>query len=575
MKLSGTGQRFADVFGGLNKNLRIRNVYNSQNTEWSDEQNVTAEQYPVFSTRRLRHTGATYNAPAGMITKDALAVVDGQYIKYNNYTIDLGLTSGEKQLVSMGAYLIVFPDAKYLNTEDHTDSGSINNEVTVSGVTVAICTREGTEITYSGIKPPDPDDGAYWLDASNTAVPVLKQWSAEAQMWVTEATTYVKISGEGISSGFSAGDGVTVSEFSDECAILNGSRVIQTVGNGYIVVIGIILPPETEETKSWDNIKISRKAPDMDFVVEAGNRLWGCKYGMVDGKPVNEIYASKLGDFKNWNCYQGLSTDSYAASRGSDGVFTGAITHLGHPLFFKEYCIEKVYPSSNGAHQIVTTEARGVQKGCWKSLAIVGQTLYYKAVHGVCAYTGSLPMLVSDALGDEGYSDARAGASGDLYWISMERSDGTWHMFTYDTEKNTWHREDATKALCFAEKDGEMYYIDENSKQLIGVHGDEQGELDWYAVSGVIGYEQPEHKYVSRFVIRAETEGEIKLELRYDNSPWLHKGTYHGDGRLQSFVLPVPPRRCDHLQYRISGTESCRIFGIATYTAKGSDVSRR
>ena len=32
----------------------------------------------------------------------------------------------------------------------------------------------------------------------------------------------------------------------------------------------------------------------MDYVVQSGNRLWGCKYGMADGRAVNEIYASKF-----------------------------------------------------------------------------------------------------------------------------------------------------------------------------------------------------------------------------------------------------------------------------------------
>ena len=68
-------------------------------------------------------------------------------------------------------------------------------------------------------------------------------------------------------------------------------------------------------------------------MIECGNRLWGCKYGLVDGETVNEIYASKLGDFKNWNCFAGLSTDSYAAARGSDGPFTGAADYLGQPRF--------------------------------------------------------------------------------------------------------------------------------------------------------------------------------------------------------------------------------------------------
>ena len=39
----------------------------------------------------------------------------------------------------------------------------------------------------------------------------------------------------------------------------------------------------------------------------------------------------------------GLSTDSYYGNLGTDGKFTGAITHMGYPLFFKENCLHKVY----------------------------------------------------------------------------------------------------------------------------------------------------------------------------------------------------------------------------------------
>ena len=48
---------------------------------------------------------------------------------------------------------------------------------------------------------------------------------------------------------------------------------------------------------------IHRLVPDLDFVVENGNRLWGCRY---DGQ-VNEIYASCLGDFTNWWRFDGVA----------------------------------------------------------------------------------------------------------------------------------------------------------------------------------------------------------------------------------------------------------------------------
>ncbi len=60
---------------------------------------------------------------------------------------------------------------------------------------------------------------------------------------------------------------------------------------------------------------LSRDVPDMDYVCVNENRLWGCRG--------DTVYASKLGDPKNFNVFEGLSTDSYAADVGSAGDFTG------------------------------------------------------------------------------------------------------------------------------------------------------------------------------------------------------------------------------------------------------------
>ena len=158
--------------------------------------------------------------------------------------------------------------------------------------------------------------------------------------------------------------------------------------------------------------------PKMDFIVESNNRLWGCRYGVANnGKVVNEIYASKLGDFKNWNCYMGASTDSYAASVGTDGQFTGAVTHLGYPIFFKENCLHKVYGNYPANYQVQTTSCRGVQKGSEKSLAIVNEVLYYKSQNGICAYDGSLPNEISAEFGDERYSGAVAASHNNKYYF--------------------------------------------------------------------------------------------------------------------------------------------------------------
>lgn len=571
LRLAGSSQQMLQEFRGYNHNLRIREG------EWYNEQNFMSEDYPVLTTRRQRREITTLSRPAGCIVKDAMAVVDGTDVIYNGNTIDMGLSTATamcpKQLISMGAYLLIWPDKKFLNTQDFSDKGSMENSFAADGtVTIKLARADGSEFgsyVTGTTAPQNPANGDLWMDTSNEAVPVLKEWSEYSAMWVTIPTTYIKISAGGIGVGFEQYDGVEIAGLTGSAEEFNGSHVIYAKDDGWIVVVGIMTTAQITQT---GGLTVSRKVPDMDFVTECGNRVWGCKYGMVDGKPVNEIYASKLGDFKNWSCYMGLATDSFAAGRGSDGVFTGAITHLGHPLFFKENCIEKVYPSSAGAHQIVTVEGRGVQKGCWRSLAIVGETLYYKSRVDVCAFTGSLPGSVSDALGDETYTDARAGAVGGLYYISMKDSANAWHLFVYDTEKAIWHRQDATQAMMFCTMDGELFYIDEASGKVYGCGGADSGDIPWSIESGVIGFDLAENEYISRFVVRCDTLGSVHLEVQYDEGgSWMDKGTWSGQG-LGSFVLPVAPRRCDHLRLRFSGGKAIKIYSITKYVERGSDT---
>lgn len=561
-----------DVFAGLNQNLRING------NEFSKMRNMTGDEYPLLSTRALRGYGETIYKPGGLITKDAIAVVSGSKIIYNGEDIEMELTDGEKQLVSMGAYLLIWPDKKWLNTQRISEHGRMEEEWDSTGnTTVTLCKQDGNaygDYKISDRAPEDPKDNDLWMDISGST-PALKQYSDSSASWVSIATVYLKIKSANIHKGFSQYDGVTISGFTGDLAHLNGSHVLQQVNeeDGSVVIIGITQGKTyTEENK----ISMARKVPDMDYVTECDNRIWGCKYGVVDGKPVNEIYACKLGDFKNWNCFQGLSTDSYVASRGSDGVFTGAITHQGHPLFFKEECIEKVYPAANGAHQIVTTEARGVQKGCWRSLVIVDETLYYKSRADVCAYGGALPTSVSAALGETRYSNARAGAEGGLYYISMQDEAKNWHLFVLDTTNGMWHEEDATQAMMFTACDGKLWWIDEATNKLVCRENNglsAEGAFDWLVETGEIGLDLPENKYITNLLVRANLDvgASLRIDVQYENCAWEKKIEYARSG-LKSFNVPVAPHRCDHLKMRISGNGGCKIYSIGKHLRQGSET---
>lgn len=55
--------------------------------------------------------------------------MDGTALYVGGIKTGLVLTEGLKQLVSMGAYLVIWPDKKYINTKDLTDFGSLRAEL--------------------------------------------------------------------------------------------------------------------------------------------------------------------------------------------------------------------------------------------------------------------------------------------------------------------------------------------------------------------------------------------------------------------------------------------------------------
>ena len=579
-----TSRDMLDTFLGYNHNLRIGNG------EFFNMENMTSSHYPILSPRSKRGVYLTPENPQGLIAKDTLCFVDGTDFVMDEYRINMGLSTDEKdcpkRLVSMGAYVIIMPDKKYINTKNLTDFGNIEEKYTSkTTVTYELCAIDGTgfsNTTVSPSEPASPENMDYWLDTSSSPH-TLKQYSATSAVWVNIATTYIKISCSNIAKNIKQYDGVKISGIDSsltQLSDLEGQISIvweayhEEGGAGdYIVVIGILDNAASQTTP----LTVSRDMPNLDFIIESENRLWGCRYGVAaNGEVVNEIYASKLGDFKNWNCFMGVSTDSYVASCGTDGQFTGAITHLGHPLFFKENCVHKVYGNFPSNYQIQTTTCRGVQRGSENSLAIVNEVLYYKSRSGVCIYDGSLPAEISYRLGNEHYTDAVAGSNASKYYISMKDTKGKWHLFVYDASTDMWHREDNTHAKAFCSCRGEMYYINSDNKimTILGTGEKDTSPVKWMVETGVIGMNMPDKKYISRLVARMSLEmgARAMFFIQYDSSgDYEHLFTMSGTS-LKSFTVPIRPRRCDHFRLRIEGVGDMKMYSITKTLEQGSDV---
>jgi len=585
LRVPASSRQVTEVFGGYNHNLRIGDG------EFFDMKNLCSDDYPLLSTREHRGVYVQAEKPTGMIAKDSLCYVDGTDFVFNGRAYDMKLDDQSKTLLSMGAYVIILPDKKYFNTEDDADYGSIEAEFTTNTpVTFSMCLADGNAVAaeIDSKAPEKPADGTRWIDTSTTPH-TLKQWSEASGMWVQIASTYVKIEATGIDALFSQYDGITVTglagselktETGDkildtlELEELEGAAVIWDKGEDYIMIVGML----TNAVTISNQITIARKMPIMDHVIECGNRLWGCRYGpAANGEVVNEIYCSKLGDFKNWSCFMGISTDSWVAGVGTDGPFTGAIAHMGFPLFFKENHLHKIYISDTGGHKIVDTACRGVQKGCKRSLAIVGEVLYYKSLTGICVYDGSLPEWISQAFGNVMYKNAVAGAHGSKYYVSMQGPSGEWHLFVYDTEKGLWHREDDLQVDTFCSCRGVLYAIKHGTGEILTLCGDiseKPEQIEWLAQSGMLGLSMSDRKYISRLQLRLQLPvgSVLSCWAEYDSSGrWVHLFTVAGRG-TRAVTFPIKPVRCDHMRLRLEGRGDMKLFSITKTIEGGSDI---
>lgn len=653
-----TYQQVTDTFLGYNHALKI------QEGEMYDEKNLTSDYFPMLASRKHRGSVAQLTNPGGCFDKGELVYVDGGRLYYNGQRIEgVELVDGEKQFISMGVKLIIWPDkiavdvltgkAEYFSPDVEAKVTSITeNTITADIFPVLFAdfslapsfggsatewqplvatfgkdrnairfneeTKEWTLPTpiYKGAwsysRSPygvlEPGDIIIPWSVTTTAVPqaniaighfsqtntilpeirtnttghyaVYTRWDGEISIYNSHCTLKADIFRYGeTNKKFSdmfrvgdlleidSGDGKLKSSMNPVTAIDDSTNKI-TFKNRF----------DNAGFVNYNPVRIWLPVPEMDYITEASNRIWGCKYGVVNGENINEIYACALGDYRNWQRYQGISTDSYTASVGTDGKWTGAATYQGNPIFFKENCFHKVYVSSTGAHQISDVSARGVQEGCANSIAVVGDKLFYKSRSGIMLYDNSVPQLVSENLGNIKYHDAAAGALDEKYYVSMCDDDGEWSLFVLDTTNGLWHKEDDTHASSFARVRNELYYIDAGRNELMcvaGSDGDPEGRFPWSATTGLIGYTTVEQKYVSRFNIRMmlPVGSEADMFIQYDSDGnWEHCGHMEGVG-TGSFMVPVRPRRCDHFAVRIEGRGDVRIYSIAKILEKGSDVT--
>lgn len=455
------------AFGGLNL------TKGAGDGELIDMWNLTSDHYPVLSTRPRRYHSVYQSLTTDLYCWKELVTVSGypgdKYLIYGDRIVGQ-VTDTPKTFGALGNWLVIWPDQMAYNLE--------------TGVFRSIGSSwSGTGVSFT--------DGVY-ADAEAKGNTI----TCEGIFW---------------SDWFSPGDAVEISG----CTTLpenNGSLIIREIEGGELRFYENSFTVGQEE----GTVTIARKVPELDHICQHDNRLWGCKG--------DTIYASKLGDVFNWYCYDGLDSDSYAVDTGSPGAFSACCSYGGYPVFFKEDRIFKVYGSLPSAWRVVDQATIGVAQGCHRSLAVAGELLLYQARTGIMAYTGGVPVCVSDALDQEG-----------TLWICGSHQEPE---FTVVAEENfPWRAEFADFHGSAAEKKG-----------------------------------------VNRLTLRLETEADAlcNVFIRYDSEEESHAvASIGGKGIKESVELPLVPRRCDHFRVILVGVGGCRIHSMTAQYYIGSMAKSR
>lgn len=540
-------------------------------SQFTEMTNLSGDLFPVFSPRRQRRLVRVLEDGRAIRGGAELSWVADGHLYYDGEPV-AEVTSAEPQLVRMGAYLIVWPDRIIYNT--HTQQlVAMDATVESRSVIVRPCTLEGAAYPYASgpVPPADPQEQSYWW---NTDTEGMYQYLGGS--WEGIDTVYTRIEIGGMEDTYHDYDVVSLQGFSYDWLNAEGATVYKAAEDWIVIATGTVI--DYVETNP---VTITRQAPEMDFICESGNRLWGCSSAH------HEVYGSKLGDPTNWRCYLGISTDSYAATVGSAGDFTGIALYMGYVHFFKENCVHRLYGTQPSNFQLVELPVRGVKAGCHRSLCTVNQILYYVSRDGLMAYDGSAPVDMGGALGEVTLDSCVCGTHVHKLYLSALVTDkgGSGQrpvLYVMDQDKGLWHIEDDLRAVGFAETPegdfvlddaGQVWLIDGGSSRYETDDAEDEGAISWSGVTGDVFMEQPGHSWIKKITFRLGMErgARLSIDIEYDSSGrWERAMTIETEVK-KSMSLPIRTRRCDHFRLRYTGTGDVRIYSISKTYDMGSE----
>ncbi len=281
------------------------------------------------------------------------------------------------------------------------------------------------------------------------------------------------------------------------------------------------------------NLTIEKTIPDFVDICSFENRMWGVSK--------NELCSSRLGDCGEWNdftvdAYGTVPSSCFKTEVESDGEFTAITSFNGNVIAFKEDCIYKIYGNEPDEYSLNRINCPGVKKGCHKTLATVGGTLYYMSKNGICAFNGSSFNIVSQNLDIFKCDGVCAAGDGRFYTIKLEGETGA-KMYVFDTSYGIWHIDECPAELVdITQTDGEILYV---CKTEIMQRGNSYYD-DWFFTLS-LGKKEFASKHICSVFIRydLEEEGSFKIVLKNKHSSYT-LATLAGEAKNKMHLISIP-----------------------------------
>lgn len=547
------------VFGGMNRNP------NAGDGEIYDMENLTGRDYPLLSTRPLRTKMYSADQNIGSIgvlrglgdygdskvlyfwtqnkAEENFAELHCQSFRNSitHYVVEgLELSQGQKQFAVMGMRVIIFPDkvmvtfsdteitweplgADWTGLADFTD-GTVYG-VAAEGNTVRaraaagldfrelFRTGDAVELSFS--------DPAYTVNNKTAILRDVEETVLTFDEYSLDTWYPMTLTGQALganTTGYFARNGRlyyfdTGSDAVSAANVLrlpggeeneNSLRVYDTAEATEPSREIELFHDAEEPDPGWTaldflpdgTLTVTRAVPDLKGIMAQNNRLWGYAG--------NTIYASKLGDPRNFEYFDGTAEDSWVSEALSTELYSGCTVYQDYPTYFTESGVWRVYGDKPENYSIRQAGSMGVRLDSSRSIAEAGGSLFWLSPWGVCAWRGGdEPTVISEPLGaSRRFVSGRAAGDGVRYYICMSYDTGDavthFRIYVYDTRRRFWHREDNTFAIEMLQDGGTVLWLKQHPSEVWSTL-DLHDNIFWYWDEWPEGLEAADFPWMAEF----------------------------------------------------------------------------